>query len=74
MGGWLFCISESALLSHNVDSVVHGGKAGMRKSRLKGILAAVSAIALFVQGIIAVNMLERISEKAPEGEGTRAAG
>ena len=42
----------------------------MRKSRLKGILAAVSAIALFVPGIIAVNMLERISEKAPEEAGT----
>ena len=42
----------------------------MRKSRLKGILAAASAIACLVPGIIALNMLEHMSEKMPEEAGT----
>ena len=42
----------------------------MRKSGLKGILAAASAVALLVPCIMAVNRLERVSEKVPEGAGT----
>ena len=42
----------------------------MRKSRLKGVLAAASVIALFVTAIIAVSVLEHMSEKTPEGAGT----
>lgn len=42
----------------------------MRKSRLKSILATVSAIALFVPTVFAGNMLEHVSEKPPEGAGT----
>ena len=42
----------------------------MRKSRLKGVLAMTSAIACLVPGIIALNTLEHMSEKTPEGAGT----
>ena len=42
----------------------------MRKSRLKGVLAAASTIALFVLVVIVLNTLEHMREKPPEGAGT----
>ena len=42
----------------------------MKKSTLKGILGAVVVIALIIGGIMAANVIERKSERAPEGAGT----
>ena len=42
----------------------------MKKSTLKGILIAVVVVALLIGGIALASVLERRSEKAPEGAGT----
>ena len=42
----------------------------MKKSTLKGILAAIAAVVLIVGGILFASQLEKKSEKAPEGAGT----
>ena len=42
----------------------------MKKSTLKGMIAAVAVFVLLAAGIVLANRLERVSEKAPEGAGT----
>ena len=42
----------------------------MKKSTLKGLLIAIAVIAGIALGIAGLNLLEHLSEKAPEGAGT----
>lgn len=42
----------------------------MKKSTLKGLLITIVIVALIVGGIVVANIIERKSEKAPEGAGT----